>query len=322
MRCRFVLASFQTLSVATAAALLAGCAGVSAVTPKPKVPQAVVHSILNDTCPAKGPIEYVSDDAEYVGVFVYAGNFAGQASCFHITAGLHGAQGLYVQPVTHDLYVANTGNQNIQVFHRGETVPYNTYPIRYHSVTDVTVANDGTVIAIHGAGISTWVGGPHGGTFVGTFPLKDHPQADWVTAQGNGSIYYDFLNPTTHRGELWTLECPAGHCHRGTQVAGVTLQYPEGMEFDSKGDLLVVSRDVNQINNTLNTYELPNPSPSTLPLLPGWPTGVAISETDHHLFVVDAINHDAVEYSYPNGQLIGTVQDNSGGYPIGVAVDN
>jgi hypothetical protein len=48
---------------------------------------------------------------------------------------------------------------------------------------------------------------------------------------------------------------------------------------------------------------------------------MAINERDNHWFVADSSNHDAAEYSYPSGTLVGTVPCCAGGVAIGVAVD-
>jgi hypothetical protein len=85
------------------------------------------------------------------------------------------------------------------------------------------------------------------------------------------------------------------------------------MAFDSAGDLFA-------IYGVANTFELPNPNPSTFPLI-GSPWGMAINEQGNHLFVADN-NGYADEYSYPSGVLIGTVPVNPGdGTPAGIAFD-
>lgn len=67
-------------------------------------------------------------------------------------------------------------------------------------------------------------------------------------------------------------------------------------------------------------FELPNPHPATFSLDDA-PFGMAISRRDHHWFVAYSTNHDAAEYSYPSGTLIGTVPCCPTGVAIGVAFD-
>jgi DNA-binding beta-propeller fold protein YncE len=94
------------------------------------------------------------------------------------------------------------------------------------------------------------------------------------------------------------------------------------MQFDASGDLLAVNADVNESSSTLETFELPNSSPMTFSLTPGgWPWGMAINRADNHVFVADAENNNASEYSYPSGTLVGSVFGNLAGLATGIAVD-
>jgi hypothetical protein len=339
----------QALSAAAAIALLAGCSGgSSAIAPMPASPQYDAHSSMGRvpavmglmgmlkvnadsgqhfksyySCPAKGPIKYVSDYNNSV-IDVYVGKFAGQAPCGRITSGLGAPWGLYVKTDTHDLYVANDFGHDILVFHRGQTKAYNTYtdPTSQDPV-DVTVAKDGTVIAsnlvqtafLENGSISTWIGGPNGGTFVGNFAMANGGEGEFVTVQKNGTVYYDDLVGRTNLGALWFVSCPAGACGAQTQVAGVSFNFPGGLAFDDTNDLLA-----NNGFGQAETFELPNPNPKTFPV-GGIPTGMAINDLDHHWFVADAANNDAAEYLYPSGALVGTVPGNPGGGTFGIAVD-
>jgi hypothetical protein len=256
---------------------------------------------------------------------VYVGPFAGQAPCGQITSGLHNPQGLYVKTTTHDLYVANTGDFNVLVFHRGQTSAYNTYtdPGQQYPV-DVTMSNDGTVLASNImdpqgfplGSISTWIAGPNGGKFIGNFLMTSDLEGLFITVQKNGTVYYNDVDLTSV-GALWSLKCPAGVCGAQTQVAGVSFYFPGGMESDAADDLL--ANDQSAL--TADTFELPNPSPSTFGLLAADPVGMAINHLDHHWFIADAVFNDAGEYLYPSGKLVGTVPGNPGGLPIGIAVD-
>jgi hypothetical protein len=318
----------QTLTIAAAITILAGCAagGTSAITQVPASQNgAMLHPVSFDSCPATGPIEYVSDARNSI-VYIYKGAFAGQAPCGQITAQLRTPYELYVQMATHDLYVANYAGSGIEVFHRGHLRPYNHYgdPTGQHT-SDVAVAGDGTVIAINvfqpsggeDGSLSTWIGGPGGGTFVGNFPLtSNNTEGSSLTVDGSGTVYFD-----NFQGGLWTVQCPAGVCGTQTQVAGVA-NASGGMAFDSSGDLLI-----NNIGSPGfgQIFELPNPNPTTFPL-GNAPIGMAISQRYHHWFVAydnnPSTGHDAAEYSYPSGTLVGTVPCcPNNGIAIGVAFD-
>jgi hypothetical protein len=336
------------LSVAATITLLAGCTGSSPVAPNPaplqgRVRSTLGHSAVNPfgalniddavghntkgfyACPATGPIEYLSEATDSV-VSVYAGKFAGQAPCGQMAGGLNGADGLYVDPKTHDLYVANSNRYNIFVYHRGQTTPYNVYTDPTGQiVVDVTVAEDGTVIAsnevdVHAAeygSLSTWHGGPNGGTFVGNFPMKD-PEFGWfLTARENGVVYFDEV----HGSPLWFVSCPAGACGVQTRVRGASFHQANGLATDASGDLLVTEAGCCLGGpGRADTFELPNLSPSTFALA-GNPAGMAINKLNSHWFVADPYNNDAAEYTYPNGRLIGTVPGIPYGSVFGIAVD-
>jgi hypothetical protein len=335
---------FKVLGAAAAIALLAGCSGggSASLATAPlngdshrvplvlkllgaRGPNSVTahHYTGFDACPADGPIKYVSDYNNNV-IDIYVGKFAGQAPCGRLTSGVMAPWGLYVAPGTHDLYVANDFGHDILVFHRGETKAYNTYtdPTGQDPV-DVTVARDGTVIASNlvqinfdeNGSISTWMGGPNGGKFVGNFATANNGEAQFVTVQKDGTVYFDDLIGNTANGALFYMSCPAGACGPQTQVTGVSFTLPGGLESNDNEELLA-----NDGLGFADTFKLPNPNPKTFPVA-GIPTGMAINKLDHHWFVADGLNNDAAEYLYPGGKLVGTIQGNPGGGTFGIAVD-
>jgi hypothetical protein len=345
-----ILTSLEALTAATAITLLGGCSDNSAIAPKPMAPQSAGQSALWRApavsgrmgtlyvssqsgrrvtsfyaCPARGPIKYVADSA-YSVIHIYSGIFNYRAECGQITSGsgVHDPYGLYVKTSTHDLYVANTGDNDILVFHRGQTIPYDTYtdPTVQYPV-DVTVGKDGTVLASNVFGsnfergsISTWIQGASGGTFVGNFPMLDYPDGNCITVRKNGTVYFDEY-PAPNGGGLWSVSCPAGVCGAQTQVKGVSLISPWGMRFDAEDDLVVIDT----ATQTANTFELPNPKPSIIHLASPYPGAMAINQLDHHLFVTDDYKRSATEYLYPSGIVVGIQLVPYNGAPLGVAVD-
>jgi hypothetical protein len=321
------LTRIQFLFAIAAAAMLAGCAGSgsSAIAPGPVSPAGTRHLASFYSCPATGSLKYVSD-AFYNVVNTYVGNFAGQAPCGQIAStSLRFPNSLYVQPATHDLYVSNQGDHNVLVFHRGQTEPYNTYTDPTGQLpNDVTVAVDGTVLAANytnldqseKGSISTWIAGPNGGTFVGNFPETHSYQGAYLAIKQNGTIYFDDVDRHILQGFVWSVSCPAGACGAQHRVPGVILKFPGGMTFDKSDDLLMID----SMLLTADTFELPNPSPSTFPIT-GFPIAMAMSKDDRHMYVINAYHHDAEEYSYPDGALIGTVNGQQDSILAGVAVD-
>lgn len=323
--------SLRVLIVAAGIAALVGCSGGphSGVVPAPSSPQAfdaeglIRYAVVGSShlkgfyaCPATGPIKYVSDENNDV-IYIYTGRLAGQAPCGEISVVI--PVGLYVKDSTHDLYVTNRDG-NIFVFHRGQMSPYNTYTEPTdQSPQDVTVAGDGTVIASNGGGpgsLSTWIGGPSGGTYVGNFLMKHSLGGGSVAVNEKGIIYYDDLDVRTNSGAVWSVSCPAGACGAETRVP-VSQQLAFGLAFDSTGDLLLNDARA----GTADTFELPNRTPTTF-RLGSYPCALAVNRLDHHWFVADPADKVAAEYDYPSGTLIGTIQyKGDEGVGNGIAVD-
>jgi hypothetical protein len=280
------------------------------------------HFTSFDACPKSGTIEYVSDYSNGV-VNIYRGKFAGQAPCGQI-AGLSKPQGMFVKGSTHDLYVANTGANDVAVFHRGGTTPYKTFTDPgVQNPDDVTVARDGTVIAAnifqpmgHEQGsISTWHGD---GTFVGNFPMPNSFEGLYVTVQKNGTLYYNDVDFTSGAGLLWTGSCPKGACGTFTST-GATTAYPGGLRSAAGEDLLQIDQNAPG-GGALITYES-FPTGTSCAIGAGDPDAMDLNKTQHHVFYADALNDVGGEMSYPSCAPIGTVPGNAGGLPIGAAVD-
>ena len=146
--------------------------------------------------------------------------------------------------------------------------------------------------------------------------MASNVRGSYLALRMNGTLYYDDFDPSISKGELWTVACPAGVCGVQMKVAGVTFEAPGGMKFDDTGDLLAND----QLADTADTFELPNPTPRTFPLV-GYPMGMAIDQQNHHWFVTDNRFQDAAEYLYPSGVLVGTVPGFRNGQTLGIAVD-
>jgi hypothetical protein len=331
---------FYALGAAAIAAMLVACAGGSPIAPTPVTPEAAGHGISVQprhlsgyySCPKNGAIEYVSDSYNNV-INIYVGKFAGQNACGQIVGGgLNWPYGLYVDLATHDLYVANLEGHNVLVYHKGQTAPYNTYtdPNSEQLVLTVALAKDGTVIATNSQSVSppengsfsTWKGGPNGGTFVGNFPMTNDQRGLKFTIQRNGTIFYLQVNDQNHGNlmTLWKVLCPAGVCGLEKQVPNVSFYNPDGILFDDTGDLLVGD------SSTVDTFELPNPQPSTYSM-PTQVNGMALDTLHQHFFNISwacagsSCTFAPSEYTYPSFAPIGTAKGNSGGGMFAIAVD-
>ena len=318
-----IVTPLRVLSAAAAIALFAGCSGRTSLAVSPIAELSLyvrtgTHIIGHYACPAMGSIVYVSDATNSI-INAYTGEFAGQAPCGQIFSRSLGRPiGLYVQSASHDLYVANEFGHDILVFQRGQTTAYNSYvdPTGQFPV-DVTVAGDGTVIAVDSdCNILTWIGGPSGGRFVGSFPITNCALGSFVSVNNSGTVYFDDFVGSKLHGALGKLSCPAGACGPQTQIKGVSLHSPQGLAFDALGDLLLTDAHA----GSADTFELPNPKPSAFPLA-GKPQGMAINARNNCWFIADG-NRGAAEYLYPSGVLVGTVPVNpSNGDAAGIAID-
>ncbi len=276
-------------------------------------------------CPATGPIVYMSD-FNFGVVNIYKVPFAGQQPCGAIVGTLVNPQGLFVGK-NHDLYVASSGTDNVQVFHRGASRPYNTYTDIVNGAQfpgDITVAKDGTVIASNliqadyneEGSISTWIAGPHGGTFVGNFPMPNAFPGMFVTVQKNGTLFFDDVDAVTGEGPIWKGRCPLGACGRFTST-GVVAAFPGGLRSSDDQDVV----QLDQTGLTLTTYESFPIGTSCSLSDESDPVGFDINRREHHVFIADANLNLGVELTYPGCVLIGTVPGNPGGSPIGIAKD-
>jgi hypothetical protein len=340
----------QALSAAAALALLAGCSSGSALAPTMSKTQGHVHtmghgsSVLNpigmlklnqhaasgkhiasyDSCPAKGPIEYVSD-ASNGAVDIFAGkNFtAGETPC-GVISGLSEPQGLAV--ANHELYVANTTGLDVLRFPRGATSPDLTYTDSNCSgeyPADVAVATDGTVLATDiisnacsGGQISTWTSG---GTFIGNFPNANGANDYFLTVQRNGDVYFDDNTFTIYKGS-----CPAGVCGSFTST-GATMAFPGGIESASgpNSEDVVLDDQSAAGGGALTTYETFPTSSWSCPLGGSDPVSYGFNRTDKHAFFADAGNFVATEVKWNDTSStcasVGSVT--MSGQPIGAAVD-
>jgi hypothetical protein len=344
----YISASAKLLGAAAALALLAGCSSGSTIAPSSSTIQNYnfqamsgrIPSVLNpvgmlrlrnvgtpnhqpsfNACPATGPIVYVSD-VNYNVIYIFKVPFAGQSPCGLIAAssGLVNPQGLIVRH--HDLFVANTGAMNVVAFHRGATKPYITYTdptCGFQYPLDVTVSNDNYVFAtnIYGGGcwgsISIWQ--KQSGALVGHIRNQARAYSQFLTIQKDGTLYYDDTSPGLYKGS-----CAGGACGSFSKV-GASFVYPGGLR-SADGEDVVLDDEFAPGGGALLTYEPPNfSSPDVCTLGGSDPVSFDINHRQHRAFIADAGLNEALEFSYPDCKLIGTVRGNSYGAPIGIAKD-
>jgi hypothetical protein len=349
------LATLKRLSAASLLALFAGCSNGSSIAPDissaahgrvthstARIPSALnlisrrklqqvdtVHRVAGfNNCPARGTIEYVSD-AEFNMIYIFVGNWRNDFPCGTLTAGLSGPWGLTVH--AHNLYVANSVQGNVLVFHRGATTAFMTYSDHTGGIThypqDVTVAPDNTIIATnvgnsHDAtgSISTWRPGGH---LVGNFPSTPGIENFYVTVQKSGKVYYDDSTDTVYVGR-----CPLGACGTFVNTGATGISYAgqlRSLSYVKTGfDVAVLLND--EGNGVLDTFKsFPGPPSSSC----HWPqvttpeAGFDINYTNHHIYgaVPDTDFSTGIEMTYPGCVFIGFAGPNNTSSMTGLAID-
>jgi DNA-binding beta-propeller fold protein YncE len=106
---------------------------------------------------------------------------------------------------------------------------------------------------------------------------------------------------------------------------GMAIGYTGGMEIDNSNDILVADPDFFNGHNqpAVDIFKMGSIFPEFQFDEEGWPYYVAITKSEHHVYVSDALLSQIREYSYPGGVLINTITKGleNGNYPVGVAVD-
>ena len=341
---------------AAAIAALAGCSGgASAVNPmqgsqptqtaQHVSPMAVSHvpSVMN---PAKmmlvhpsgvQPKGWMSKDVAtglsllYVSQFytndiqVYRQTGTGQSPVGTIVNGVINPQGLTVT-ANGDLYVANTGANNILVFHKGHLNPYRTLSDAGQYPVDVAVDTDGTVYAsnifdTNAIAGSVSVYAPGANTPTHNYKVPNNLKVLFDALNDSSTLYVNYIDLNTGLGAMVKFY-PGGNTAYPTAV---TTGFPGGLQFDNTQDLL----GLDQVGPTFgggfaSIYELPSPTPSfTFASDNGDPLGVALVRNERHVYVSDAVFGVVHEYTYPGGVETNTISSGLGSSspPFGVAAD-
>lgn len=279
----------------------------------------ITHFVSHNSCPATGMIIYMSDFVNNV-INIYDSSLT---QCGQI-AGLSNPQGMGVH--NGNLYVANTGGENILAFHRGASTPYLTatdpsgqFPV------DVKVAPDGIIIASNIFSPNTGIGSistfTRKGVFVGNFPRADLFESYFITIFHNGTVYEDGFD-NYHVGALFSLSCPAGNCGADTEL-GTPFSSPGGLTENKSNDLVATD----QAGDVAYTFELPKIFPTSFFYENGG-INVTIDTTmtrPFMAFAADALMNELVCYKYKQDGTspgsCGIAAGSAGGQATGVAID-
>jgi hypothetical protein len=345
----------RALSAAAAFAILAGCSGGPSLAPAPSGVQGLASAMMRqvpapvgliaalrlrpsnnhpyvsfDTCPATGPITYISDYNDNV-INIYAGPFKGQVACGAISGSVvHEPEGLFVGS-SHQLYVANTGGGDVLEYARGGSSPIATFTDPSGQFPDdVTVTNDAVIasnissVNQNGGSISTW----HiGGLFIKNYPMINDIQGLFVTVQKSAvdKIYFNDIDANSMAGVAYKGKCPGGVCGTFVALPATTdTIYPGGLRSRANDTHLIQFDQSAGPGGVRLRYKDTNPSfPAGTPCDIGGrhPIGFDMDATATDIYYADAGANVGGEMLYGNCVSIGTVPGNPGGLPIGAAHD-
>src|SRR5450755_600584 len=336
------------LGAAAAMALLAGCSGAtSTVAPAVgamsrssthnyqgnRVPMLAAPSFQSLMHPGKpGAMHaFMSRDAAGITPTVYVSQFntssiqvyrqggTNQNPIGTITNGLVNPQNMFVTS-NNDIYVANTGANNILVFHKGATAAYKTLDDSGQYPVDVTVDSGGTVYASNifdtnfGPG-SVSVYAPGSLTVTSTLAVPNNAKVLFCALDKFHNLYVNYIDINSGVGAMVKFK----HGQGSAQLTNVVTNFPGGMEFDQLGRLAAAD----QIAANVSAYRLPSGTPVFTVASTGDSLGVSFSKTRSYLFVGDAVNGNVYQYVWKNGSLVDTISAGLGSSspPFGVAAD-
>jgi hypothetical protein len=251
---------------------------------------------------------------------VYRQTGTGQSPVGTIVNGVINPQGMTVT-ANGDLYVANTGANNILVFKKGHLNPYRTLSDSGQYPVDVAVDTDGTVYASNifdtnaiAGSVSVYAPGANSPT--ANYAVPNNLKVLFDALNDSSTLYVNYIDLNTGLGAMVKFYPGSGTAHS----TAVTTGFPGGLQFDNTQDLL----GLDQLGPYAGIYELPAGSPSfTFASDNGDPLGVALVRNERHVYVSDAVFGVVHEYTYPGGVEVNTISSGLGSSspPFGVAAD-
>jgi hypothetical protein len=258
-------------------------------------------------------LTYISDYASgNVTVFGRDGSVQGQIG------GLTNPQGLFVDR-SRNLWVANTGAANVEVYERGAISPEKTLTDPIGPPVDVTICPDGTVYVSNGYEIRS------GGTTVSVYAngskrptstLTDSTsvQGLFITCDAAGNVFWEFIDVDTY-GIVAVF--PGGQQGSERYLNILSPGFPGGVKPTNAGNILIAD----QLYGTITEYSEA-----------GMPTGNKIrgvagiadmAVTKDGRLVGGAISGHALgnSWTFPGGTHRQTYRLPSGSRPMGFAFD-
>lgn len=307
------------IALATAVAAMIASAGCSmhqsALSPLAGAPKAAPAArVVSHT--GSAPIIYVAETfADQVQVFDQAGK--GQAPIATIDEGLLQPEGMFVTP-DEDLYVANLAGQDVAVFHKGATAPYETLTDSSEQPVDVAVDTNGTVYVTNyedtnndiGSGsISVYAGGST--TPTSTLSIPGNAYVEDCTLDKTHDLYVGYRIDSNGKWAIAKFNNGTGTPHTTAfKIAGAG-----GMQFDAAQNLAVI--DV--VNTDIAIYKTGMANPIQTIFVGNGVDGVAFNGGGNHVYAANPNALTIYEYAFPSGTPINSfVAD---GFPTNIATD-
>lgn len=248
-----------------------------------------------------------------------------------ITTGISAPSGMNVDPIG-DLFVTNSprdSSGSVTVYPPGATSPSLTIMGGLASPNSVAIAPDGTVYVTDSRTSEVQEYHPGATQPFLTIPVQVFPREYGVASPadvavdrlGNAYVYYDvdYALPTdpSQRFAGHIIEFAPG------QVLGKSLHVVtdsgRSIDIDSLGRFAL------EMDSTFSGTYVEVRSPSGHRVLDNWPDGNAseclrIGSDEKEAYAADSDTGLVNVFSYPDGQVIRSVQTPMGGYPIKLAV--
>lgn len=227
-----------------------------------------------------------------------------------ITAGLHGPNGMVVDPAG-NLFVANTDVPVVTEYPPGVTTPSVIYRKGLTNPLNVTLGADGTLYVVnyyaigHGSAIIEYP--PH--SLNPSFTIRFPGGFEGLALDRKNNLYASYNGGPGGR----VLKFAPGS-KQATDL-GISIGFAGGIAFDGNGNLAVCD----QTGSTIGIYPPGAIHPSKV-IANGAasPYHIAFGKDFKRLYVADNVGKAVLIYSYPDAAIIGRIQRATTAYGVAV----
>jgi hypothetical protein len=279
---------------------LGGCSGAGGSS---SVPAAAVQLRERNE---QGPLVYVSDSlGSFVDVFTKDGTLKGK-----ITTDIDYPVELFVD-AKHNLWVANSGGNDVLKFRRGTTKP-SIYRGVQGAYAATTCPNGTLYVTDFGSNIAVFAPGHHSPTGSLT---ENYGEATSISCDPDGNI---FVTATLLSPPGYVVEFPAGSTK--AKLLPINLPNPVDAKPDPAGNLLVLDSAGGSYNTVTEYTEAGQPTGKAMPLDDNW-SEMAITPNGKKIFGADVNALDGTLRLFRNDKELQSYQDSKFKQPAGIAFD-